>query len=76
MKMYNSDTDQLIANIRPYYHRGFVLHYIAKDVDTGKQVKISTKDIKGFQDVKYVDVDWYRGACDLDDFLEVVESKY
>lgn len=62
MQMYNATTDQLIKDIRPSYSKGFVSHYIAKDVDTGKRVKIAKDELKNnFQDTRYVDVEYLRG---------------
>lgn len=62
MQMYNATTDQLIMNIRPSYSKGLVSHYTAKDVDTGKKVKLSINELKNnFQNTKYVDVEYLRG---------------
>lgn len=70
MKLYNAATDSLIINVKPFFKGGFVSHYVAKDVDTGKTVKIAKDGIKAYQDIRYVDYQTLRGmANETDDFI-------
>ncbi len=70
MKLYNATTDTLIANVKPFFKGGFVSHYVAKNVDTGKTFKIAKADIKAYQDTRYVDYQTLRGmANETDDFI-------
>lgn len=72
MQLYNATTDTLITNVQPFYKRGFIDHYKAKNIDTGKTVKVSVKELKKeYQNTKYVDVDYLRGndIGDMDGFM-------
>lgn len=70
MKLYNESTDTIATSIKAFYKRGFVDHYKAIDMETGKRIKIGKEELKrDWQDARYVDIDAIRGDENMDDFM-------
>ena len=72
MKLYNSSTDSLIISVKPYFVKGFVDHYKAIDLDTGKRLTLSLDQLKEYQKLSQVDITYYRDKDafeDMDDFM-------
>ncbi len=61
MRFYNTATDVIATDIKPYYVKGFIDHYKAKDAETGKKIRIERQELKTeWTQERHIDIDDYR----------------